>query len=795
MGDDHTVDMDHATMDHAGMDHALADHVVGPRTDHDHSTAVHHAVARMDATDDAQALRAAPQTPVSLSRSARPSRCAGVVMAWAGDTLHVHTKMPPCRHALNVSAASVWLLCDGSRSQEAIASELERLFPGEAPCIQGDVARTLRDLRSAGLIGPHSQDQGQRPIIRVAFSNFPPGYDVHGSYFTWLLTHLGDVLLVDPASGRPDVLFYSAARAWGFDHRDTDRAVTRKILVTDDAAPLDFSECDFAFSPHPVAAEDIGRHYRLPCGCVRIDSTLLERPGSSEHYAADIVCARLQRVLFGPAPERRGPATLVRAVQPAALTIGMATFDDYDGVYFTIQAIRLYHPEVTRDTEILIVDNNPEGPCARALQDLETWVERCRYIPSRDIAGTAVRNVVFDRARTDFVLCLDSHVLVAPGAIRGLIGYLEANPGCRDLLQGPLVMDNLETVSTHFDAAWRDGMYGTWATDERGVDPRQEPFEVPMQGLGLFACRKDAWLGFNPRFRGFGGEEGYIHEKFRQAGHRTLCLPFLRWIHRFNRPLGAPYRPRWEDRIRNYFIGFRELGLDTSPMEAHFAARLGAQTVHDVTASVEHEPGNPFDFFETICCINRDADVTRWARMRESFARLGILRRVKRFSAVETPWNHHIGCALSHRAILAEARAQRSRNVLVFEDDALFLERTLPYLDENLDELAQIEWDVFHLGGCRWGNVYPKAAGCRVLERVTQLTCTHAVAYNHTVYDRLLGSLPDNVAEMAPWIEHHAAIDQYLNHIERRFISWPVLASQPGLLPQEHPDHRDRFVV
>ena len=25
----------------------------------------------------------------------------------------------------------------------------------------------------------------------------------------------------------------------------------------------------------------------------------------------------------------------------------MATYDDYDGVYFSVQAIRLYHPEVT----------------------------------------------------------------------------------------------------------------------------------------------------------------------------------------------------------------------------------------------------------------------------------------------------------------------------------------------------------------------------------------------------------------------------------------------------------------
>ena len=43
------------------------------------------------------------------------------------------------------------------------------------------------------------------------------------------------------------------------------------------------------------------------------------------------------------------------------LTIGMATYDDYDGVYFTVQALRLYHREVARDVAILVLDNNPGG--------------------------------------------------------------------------------------------------------------------------------------------------------------------------------------------------------------------------------------------------------------------------------------------------------------------------------------------------------------------------------------------------------------------------------------------------
>jgi glycosyltransferase involved in cell wall biosynthesis len=258
------------------------------------------------------------------------------------------------------------------------------------------------------------------------------------------------------------------------------------------------------------------------------------------------------------------------------LTIGMATYDDYDGVYFTLQSLRLHHPEVADDIEFVVVDNNPDGACGTHLKALERQIPHYRYIPVRERSGTAVRNYVMAEASSDFVLNLDCHVLIAPGAINRLMQYFEADPYMPDLLQGPLVYDNLATLATHMEPVWRGGMYGIWSSDNAGKDPDAPAFDIPLQGLGLYACRRAAWPGYNPRFRGFGGEEGYIHEKFRQAGGRTLCLPFLRWVHRFARPLGIPYKNSWDDRVRNYFIGFAELGLPLEPVEAHFREFLGA---------------------------------------------------------------------------------------------------------------------------------------------------------------------------------------------------------------------------
>lgn len=305
---------------------------------------------------------------------------------------------------------------------------------------------------------------------------------------------------------------------------------------------------------------------------------------------------RLLSAFSGPAgrlppvpPAPRPIPTATPKKGPAKLTIGMATYDDYDGVYFTIQALRLYHPETLTDTEFLVIDNHPDGIAGEALKKLEDSIPNYRYVPFVARSGTAVRDAIFTEAEGTYVLCLDCHVFVAPGGVRRLLAYFDAHPETDDLLQGPILFDNLTTIATNFAPQWSGGMFGNWDKSEQGLDPDAEPFEIGMQGLGLFACRRAAWLGFNRSFRGFGGEEGYIHEKFRQAGRRTLCLPFLRWLHRFGRPAGTPYSNRWEDRLHNYFVGLTELGLPTTDMERHFNELLGEESTRRILAMIHED--------------------------------------------------------------------------------------------------------------------------------------------------------------------------------------------------------------
>ena len=253
------------------------------------------------------------------------------------------------------------------------------------------------------------------------------------------------------------------------------------------------------------------------------------------------------------------------------LTIGMATYDDYNGVFFSVQALRMYHPEIINEVEILIIDNNPSSSHGKTSSDFSRSAPNIKYIPyEKDVGPANAKNQVFVNATAPYVLCMDGHILFESGSLKKLIDFYEQNPETNDIHQGPLVYDDLSNISTHFDPVWRGQMYGIWATDNRGRDKNASPFEIGMTGCGVFSCRREAWLGFNDLFKGFGGEEGYIQEKFKQKGRKCWCLPFLRWVHRFGRPDGVKYPLTLENKVRNYFLGHLELGLDTEPIIEHF---------------------------------------------------------------------------------------------------------------------------------------------------------------------------------------------------------------------------------
>lgn len=367
----------------------------------------------------------------------------------------------------------------------------------------------------------------------------------------------------------------------------------------------------------------------------------------------------------GEAPTAQQPAGEVR---PVKLTIGLATYDDFDGAYFTVNAIRLYHREVLADLEIVILDNHPTGASAAELASMAEGREgdaNVRYVPYDEVTSTAVRDVLFREARGEVVLVLDSHVLVAVGGIQALLAYYADPAHARDMVQGPLLEPNGQVSVTRMDPGWRDGMYGCWGRDDAADDPSADAFEIELHGLGLFAMRRDAWPGLSPWFRGFGGEEGYIHEKVRRAGGRVVCLPALGWHHRFLRPGGTPYPNRWSDRIHNYVTGWTEVGYDTAGIADHFAELQGEEGSR-LVAEARRDVAHPLRCADGLVILSDDSRVAPWARMRSQLANLEA-KAIRATVVVEGPDREAATCEALAKA-LAQARYRGWKRVLVWDE-------------------------------------------------------------------------------------------------------------------------------
>jgi len=324
------------------------------------------------------------------------------------------------------------------------------------------------------------------------------------------------------------------------------------------------------------------------------------------------------------------------------LTIGMAHHTDYHGVYFSIQALKLYHD--ISDVELIVVDNSPTNKHGEHVRTLvKGWSQKfhsVKYVPfdGPNNGTTQTRQRIFDEATGEAVVCMDCHVMFERDGVKNIKKYWRDNPNSRNIISGPIILDDTMRISTHFHPRWRSEMFGIWAhgfhcpkcehtfvvdvddsksqeqiqvgnvydmmtangplsncptcnhtlpqnfqfsghqsliknegfyymfSDERA--PKE--VEIPAQGLGFFSMLKEHWPRFNPYMKGFGGEEGYIHEKVRQNGGKALSIQGLGWNHRFGRPDGVKYPLLRSDKVRNYVLAWNEIGWPLNSIYDHF---------------------------------------------------------------------------------------------------------------------------------------------------------------------------------------------------------------------------------
>lgn len=298
------------------------------------------------------------------------------------------------------------------------------------------------------------------------------------------------------------------------------------------------------------------------------------------------------------------------AGQKKKLTIGMAYYRDWPGLWATIQSIRLNHQGAEDQIEIVVIDNDPAGKPNEPGEKNHSFKAKqlCEKVSAKyehfvDVHGTAAaKGRVFDVASCDWVMVVDCHVLFPSMTLELFIGWIGQQPeDCRDLIHGPLIGDGGidDLIGTHMRPEWGSLMYGQWAVDGR-VRDSLEPFEIPMHGCGLFACRRDQWPGFHPLLRGFGPEEWHLHQRVRRNGGKVICLPLLLWCHRFGNPDGTPPPGlSMEDRLRGHLITWLDTGEGDS-------AWFDACKRHFIESGMKEK-----DFADTFIRTRREFDSAR----------------------------------------------------------------------------------------------------------------------------------------------------------------------------------------
>ena len=129
------------------------------------------------------------------------------------------------------------------------------------------------------------------------------------------------------------------------------------------------------------------------------------------------------------------------------------------------------------------------------------------------------------------------------------------------------------------------------------------------------------------------------------------------------------------------------------------------------------------NFFELSYCINLDERTDRWALCQGEFEKIKFYP--ERFSAIKNN-NGAMGCLLSHIEILKIAN-ERNKHVLIFEDDVFFLDNAKTIIESALDELINMDWKMFYLGGNILKPFYQRT---NHLAELNHCQSTHAYAIN-----------------------------------------------------------------
>ena len=185
--------------------------------------------------------------------------------------------------------------------------------------------------------------------------------------------------------------------------------------------------------------------------------------------------------------------------------------------------------------------------------------------------------------------------------------------------------------------------------------------------------------------------------------------------------------------------------------------------------------GNIYNFFEKIYCINLKDRPDRWDKCRKIFQEYGInsYERIDGVKIIEKEYPYldqksrsQLGCSLSFYRIIKNAYDNKFKNILIFEDDFLFVnskEKTEELLSSSIRNLPE-EWDVLYLGAnimydyCVNPIIYFKEH----ILKINSAYCMHSVAFSAKGISAFIEKFPDEIVFVKKIIDDYKILDVFM---------------------------------
>ena len=186
-------------------------------------------------------------------------------------------------------------------------------------------------------------------------------------------------------------------------------------------------------------------------------------------------------------------------------------------VNFLQRAIESVLPQMTDETELLIVDNASTDDTAEVATRLAAGHPRLTVCRENEIGVSAARNTALKKAHGQYVLFLDDDATAEPGWLATYQRFLSAPPSEKIAVAGGAVLNEYEVPPPK----WINAS----VTFNRGGLPKRLPYRGSLYG-GNAAYRREAALAVGMFDTQLGrGEDSDLILRLQDAGYEIWWLP------------------------------------------------------------------------------------------------------------------------------------------------------------------------------------------------------------------------------------------------------------------------------